>query len=134
MTAPTRPEPVLRLGQLVAQWQRITAAVIALVLAVGAVVVLAGWATQGEVENWARAVGGICGGEGTLLGILLPLLGAQQATEAAAVVREQVTPIEAPQNSDGHALVDAVEVYGEHAAKRLITSEDVSTSMGPDLP
>lgn len=116
MTA-TRPEPVLRLGALVANWARAQAAAVGLIVAAGPVVVLAGWATQGQVEEWAAAVGGICGGLGTLLAVLMPLIGAQQATARAAEVREQVTPLESPQNSDGHALVDAVEVYGQHAAR-----------------
>ena len=115
MTAP-RPEPVLHLGALVANWAKFQAAVVGLIVAAGPVVVLAGWATQGQVEEWAAAVGGICGGLGTLLAVLLPLLGAQQAKAAAAVVREQVSGVESPQNVDGHALVDA-EYIGRHAAR-----------------
>jgi hypothetical protein len=118
VTAPTRPEPVLCFGAIVAHWQQITAAVVTAAYVIGGGVIGIGWATQGQVNNVAGLIGGILGGAGTVLAVVMPLIGARTAKAEAARVREQVTPLESPQNSDGHPLVDSTW-HGRHEAPDL---------------
>lgn len=129
MTDPLpRPEPVLDWARVVANWQQITAAVVGAVLAVGAAFVALGLARADDVNTWATIVGAILGGVGTVLAVVMPLVGAHHAQASAAILREQVTPLSSPRNEDGHALID-VEYVGRHAAKTLVGDDDHSANM-----
>lgn len=123
MTAPTRPEPVLNWAGVIANWQRITAAVVGLVYAVGAVLVAFGLATDVNIHGWAVATGTLLAGVGTVLSVVMPLVGAHHTMAGAAALREQVTPLESPQNSDGVALI-AAPWHGQHEAPQSASPED----------
>jgi hypothetical protein len=110
-TPAPRPEPVLTWAGVLARWQQITAAVVGVVTAI-------------TVQQWVVIAGTVLGALGTLLGVLLPLLGARRTVAGAKVVREQVTPLEAPRNADGIALVAAP--YGRHEA---VDGDDHSPNM-----
>lgn len=119
MTAPLpRPELVLTWAGVVAHWQQITAAVVGVVSAIGTACVAVGLVNGGQVQQWVVIAGTVLGALGTLLGVLLPLLGAHRTVAGAQVVRAQVTPLSAPQNTDGEALVAApwLAEHGRHEA------------------
>jgi hypothetical protein len=123
-TPAPRPEPVLTWAGVLARWQQITAAVVGVVTAIGTACVAVGLVQGGTVQQWVVIAGTVLGALGTLLGVLLPLLGARRTVAGAKVVREQVTPLEAPRNADGIALVAAP--YGRHEA---VDGDDHSPNM-----
>jgi len=86
-----RPEPVLDAAKL-------AAAVSGVVLAVGAALVLVGWATTDQIKSWSVIAGGAVTAIGTLLAVVMPIITALGA-------RAQVTPLAAPQGVDGAPLV-----------------------------
>lgn len=95
---PPRPEPVVNYAKL-------ASATSATVVAGGAVFDLLGWATPGQVQQWAGIAGGIVTAVGALLAVILPI-------GAAYAARAQVTPLSSPQNVDGAPLVVAQRVSG----------------------
>lgn len=86
-----RPEPVLDAAKA-------AAAVSGAVLAIGAALVLVGWATAEQVQNWAVIAGGIVTAVGALIAVVLPVITAYGA-------RAQVTPLAAPVSVEGVQLV-----------------------------
>lgn len=90
-TATGRPEPVLDAAKL-------AAAVSGTVLAVGALLVLIGWATADQVKSWAVIAGGIVTAIGTLMAVAMPII-------TAIGARAQVTPLAEPRSVDGVPLV-----------------------------
>lgn len=101
-TAPSGgPEPVRDLGdlaqRLLAQRAQLSAALVGVVVAVGAVLVLAGVASGEQVTQWATVAGGILTAVGAFLAVLVPIVGAKSAGEIVAgraeVVRADVVPV-----------------------------------------
>lgn len=87
----TRPEPVLDAA-------KIAAAVSGTVTAIGAILVVVGWATSDQVQSWAVIAGGVVTAVGTLVTVVMPVITAYGA-------RAQVTPLAAPVGVDGVPLV-----------------------------
>ena len=95
------PEPVRDLGQLasdlLAQRAQLSAALVGVVVAVGAVLVLAGVASGEQVTQWATVAGGVLTAVGAFLAVLVPIVGARSAGRIvhgnAEVVRGEVVPV-----------------------------------------
>jgi predicted membrane-bound spermidine synthase len=96
-------EPVRDLGdlaqRLLAQRAQLSAALVSVVVAVGAVFVLAGVVSGDQVTQWAAVVGGVLAAVGAFLAVLVPILGAKSASEIVAgraeLVRGEVVPVSA---------------------------------------
>lgn len=97
-----RPEPVLDAA-------KVAAAVSGLVTAIGAALVLIGWTTPDQVEQWSVVGGGIVLAVAAVLAVVMPLATAWQA-------RGKVTPLADPRDSSGAPLAPAVDPPGQHAA------------------
>jgi hypothetical protein len=109
-TSGDRPEPVLDAA-------RLASAVSGVVLAVGAVLVLVGWATTDQVRSWSVIAGGAVTAIGTLLAIVLPSITALGA-------RAQVTPLAAPVGVDGVPLITSTATVPAPAPSSLPPGDD----------
>ena len=86
-----RPEPVLDAA-------KVASAVSGAVGALGAALVLVGWATAEQVQSWVIVTGGAVSALATLVAVVAPIVAAYRA-------RGLVTPLESPRNSDGTPLM-----------------------------
>lgn len=87
----SRPEPVMDAAVL-------AGAVSGLVVAVGAALIVLGFATQDDVMNWATIAGGIVTSGAAVVAALMPIWRAYKA-------RPLVTPLADPRDAEGRDLV-----------------------------
>lgn len=108
-TSTKRPEEVLNAAKL-------AAAVSGAVTGVGALLVLAGYATTEQIREWAVASGAAVVAVGALLGAVMPIITALRA-------RERVTPLSDPRDGAGRPLVVDGELGGP-VTDRPVLDED----------
>jgi len=93
----TRPQPVIDAA-------KVAGAVSGVVVAVGGVLLLLGYATAEDVQGWSVALGGVVTAGMTAVSVILPIIKGQAAAEV-------VTPLSAPQDNDGTPLVPEPDPY-----------------------